>query len=98
LVSIVSRCLRKDPGERFQSVHELAAALAPLAPAASASSLRAIARFEPRTALQGAPGVTATTAPGSLAPASSPSRLGASPSCAALQRSPAWAGAGVVLG
>ena len=106
LVSIVSRCLRKDPGERFQSVHELVAALAPFAPPASAPALRAIARFG-RTALEGAGGATATYVPGPFAsvpksspPVSSSRAVSSSPplSGSVLRRSPGWVAAGVGLG
>jgi serine/threonine protein kinase len=54
LRAIVLRCLRKDPNERFQSIHELVAALAPLAPARSASALQAIARRGDRTLAESA--------------------------------------------
>ncbi len=44
LVRVMRRAVGKDPGERFQSVAELAAALAPFAPASAAPALNAIAR------------------------------------------------------
>jgi serine/threonine protein kinase len=95
LTMLVSRCLRKDPSERFQSVHELAAALAPFAPPASAPALRAIARFE-RTALEGFDVASPTTT-------SLPSPFGSSPpgsrrGGSLLGRSPRLIVAGVGLG
>ena len=42
---LVSRCLEKDPGLRFQSVAELAVALAEFAPAGSARSVERILRL-----------------------------------------------------
>jgi hypothetical protein len=44
LRTVVLRCLEKDPNGRFQTVNELATALAPYAPARSALALAAIAR------------------------------------------------------
>jgi hypothetical protein len=52
LANLLRRCMRKDPNERFQSVHDLAAALAPFAPARSATALGAIARHFGRTAVE----------------------------------------------
>jgi serine/threonine protein kinase len=44
LCELILRCLRKDPKERFQSVAELAAGLAPFAPAHARASAERIAR------------------------------------------------------
>jgi serine/threonine-protein kinase len=95
LLSVVSRCLKKDPNERFQNVHELVAALAPFAPPASDRALRAIARFE-RTALEGSDsGETATSVPSPFASAPPSSRPSAR---SIVARSPGWVVAGVGLG
>jgi eukaryotic-like serine/threonine-protein kinase len=95
LVAVVRRCLRKDPGERFQSVHELVAALAPFAPPASAPALRAIARFE-RTALEGS-GAAGSTTPSPPSPFGS-SLPGSPRARSRLRRSPRLIVAGVGLG
>jgi len=42
---VLDRCLRKDPGERFETVAELAAALAPFGSPKAQASLRRIERF-----------------------------------------------------
>ena len=114
LVSIVSRCLRKEPAERFQSVHQLIAALAPFAPPASAQALRAIACFG-RTVLEGPVGGsgTATYVPSPFSPAAAsvPTTSGARTGSSSGARSsgaaranarrqglPGWIGVGVGLG
>jgi serine/threonine protein kinase len=54
LRAIVLRCLRKDPNERFQTIHELAYALGPFAPARSGLAREAIARLQPGTLAESA--------------------------------------------
>ena len=99
LVSIVSRCLRKEPAERFQSVHELVAALAPFASSVSTPALRAIARFE-RTALEAGGSETATSPPSPFA--SNPPGSGrvirrAPPGARSVRRVAAGVGLGLAL-
>ncbi|HKQ67784.1 MAG TPA: serine/threonine-protein kinase, partial [Polyangiaceae bacterium] len=65
LDAVVERCLKKAPGERIQSVAELAAALAPFAPPASHAIIERIVRAASRDPQTSRPSIASTSNPGS---------------------------------